>query len=94
MLSYFRVYKKELNLMCVNPQYLTRFITHGDLGFVQEEGEGEAEPSCQEAAGASAEHVSPLGQEVTWFTTIFLNIGEMIGAGIFSTRSFHLYVSE
>jgi hypothetical protein len=91
MLSYFRVDSKELQLMRINPQHLTRFITHGDLGFVQEEGEGEAKPSYQEAAGAPVEHVSPLGQEVTWFTTIFLNIGEMIGAGIFSTRSFHLY---
>lgn len=80
--------------MPVNPQYLTRFITHGDLGLVQEEGEGEAEPSYQEAAGAPVEHVSPLGQEVTWFTTIFLNVGDMIGAGIFSTRNFHLYLSE
>jgi hypothetical protein len=94
MLSYFLVENKELQLTRVNLQYFTRFITHGDLGFVQEGGEGEAKPSYQEAAGALVEHVSPLGQEVTWFTTIFLNIREMIGAGIFSTRSFHLYVSE
>jgi hypothetical protein len=80
--------------MRVNPQYFTRFITHDDLGFVQEEGEGEAEPSYQEAAGAPVEHVSPLGLEVTWFTTVFLNVGEMIGARIYSTRSFHLHVSE
>lgn len=58
----------------------------GELEFVHELGGNESEPSYQEASGAPVENVSPLGLEVTSFTTIFLNIGQMIGTGIFSTR--------
>ncbi|KAH8819833.1 amino acid transporter-like protein [Xylogone sp. PMI_703] len=57
----------------------------GSLEFVQEFGGNESKPSYQEASGAPVETVSPLGLQVTWFTTIFLNIGQMIGTGVFST---------
>lgn len=58
----------------------------GSLEFVHEFGGNDSSPSYQEASGAPVESVSPLGLEVTWFTTIFLNIGQMIGTGVFSTR--------
>jgi len=58
----------------------------GSLEFVQEYGGNNSKPSYQEASGAPVENVSPLGLQVTWFTTIFLNIGQMIGTGVFSTR--------
>ncbi|CZR58395.1 related to methionine transport protein, high affinity [Phialocephala subalpina] len=57
----------------------------GSLEFVHEYGGNDSKPSYQEASGAPVENVSPLGLQVTWFTTIFLNIGQMIGTGVFST---------
>jgi hypothetical protein len=58
----------------------------GSLEFVHEYGGNDSKPSYQEASGAPVENISPLGLQVTWFTTIFLNIGQMIGTGVFSTR--------
>ncbi|TGO13437.1 hypothetical protein BTUL_0069g00030 [Botrytis tulipae] len=57
----------------------------GALEFVHEYGNNGSKPSYQEASGAPVENESPLGLQVTWFTTIFLNIGQMIGTGVFST---------
>lgn len=47
----------------------------GALEFVHEYGNNGSKPSYQEASGAPVENESPLGLQVTWFTTIFLNIG-------------------
>ncbi|TVY73502.1 High-affinity methionine permease [Lachnellula suecica] len=57
----------------------------GALEYVHEYGNNDSKPSYQEASGAPVENISPLGIQVTWFTTIFLNIGQMIGTGVFST---------
>lgn len=59
---------------------------NGSLEFVQEYGGNNSMPSYQEASGAPVEIISPLGLEVTGFTSMFLNIGQMIGTGVFSTR--------
>jgi hypothetical protein len=59
----------------------------GSLEFIHELGGNDSKPSYQEASGAPVENISPLGLQVTWFTTIFLNIGQMIGTGVFSTRN-------
>ena len=58
----------------------------GSLKSVHGYGGNGSKPSYQEVSGAPAENISPLGLQVTWFTTIFLNIGQMIGTGVFSTR--------
>lgn len=47
----------------------------GTLEFVQEYGNNGSKPSYQEASGAPVENESPLGLHVSWYTTIFLNIG-------------------
>ena len=60
----------------------------GDLEFVHEYGGNDSKPSYQKASGAPVENISPLGLEVGSFTTILLNIGQMIGTGVFSTRRF------
>jgi hypothetical protein len=65
----------------------------GSLEFVHEYGGNESKPSYQEASGAPVETISPLGLQVTWFSTILLNIGQMIGTGVFSTRKF-LFISH
>ncbi|TVY33450.1 High-affinity methionine permease [Lachnellula subtilissima] len=57
----------------------------GSLEFVHEVGGNDSKPSYQEASGAPVESISPLGTQVGWLTTIFLNIGQMIGTGVFST---------
>lgn len=64
--------------------------TDGSLEFVYEYAGNESKPSYQEASGAPVENVSPLGLQVAWFTTIFLNIGQMIGTGVFSTRKLRI----
>lgn len=58
----------------------------GSLAFVGEQGGNGSAPTFQEATGAPVEQESPLGYKVRWFTIIFLNIGQMIGTGVFSTR--------
>lgn len=62
-------------------------IRDGNLEFTREAGAGnDSQPSYQEASGAPVEKESPLGYGVNWFTIVFLNIGQMIGTGVFSTR--------
>ncbi|MCJ1432071.1 hypothetical protein MMC27_001427 [Xylographa pallens] len=56
-----------------------------NLEFTSEYGGNGSGPSYQEISGAPVEHSSPLGYNVGWFTIIFLNIGQMIGTGVFST---------
>lgn len=51
-------------------------------------GAGFAPPTYQDASGAPIEEVSPLGTHVTSLTSILLNIGMMIGTGVFSTRKY------
>ncbi|TVY55910.1 High-affinity methionine permease [Lachnellula cervina] len=59
--------------------------TDGSLEFVHEFAGNDSTPSYQEVSGAPVENISPLGTQVGWLTTIFLNIGQMIGTGVFST---------
>lgn len=54
----------------------------GDLEFIHEFGGNGSKPSYQEASGAPVESVSPLGLQVSGFTTVFLNIGQMIVSNI------------
>lgn len=63
-------------------------LRDGDLAFVRERGGNASGPSYQEAAGAPVESKSPLGYNVGWLTVIFLNVNQMIGTGIFSTRTY------
>ncbi|TAQ85963.1 hypothetical protein B7494_g5719 [Chlorociboria aeruginascens] len=73
------------NWESVSPPNVESVKVAGDLAFVHEFGGNGSKPSYQEASGAPVENISPLGLEVTPFTTIFLNIGQMIGTGVFST---------
>jgi len=59
---------------------------HGSLEYVAQQGENGSVSTYQEASGAPVEVRSPLGYRVQWFTIIFLNIGQMVGTGVFSTR--------
>ena len=61
-------------------------LRDGDLAYVREKGGNDSGPSYQEAVGAPVEGSSPLGYHVGWLTVIFLNVNQMIGTGIFSTR--------
>ncbi|KAG4220649.1 hypothetical protein PC116_g30872 [Phytophthora cactorum] len=61
-------------------------IRDGDLAYTLEKAGNGSKPSYQEAAGAPVESKSPLGYHVGWLTVIFLNVNQMIGTGIFSTR--------
>ena len=63
-------------------------LRKGNLEFTAEYGGNGSVPSYQETSGAPVEHNSPLGYNVGWFTIIFLNVGQMIGTGVFSTRMF------
>ncbi|KAK0122744.1 hypothetical protein ONS96_009779 [Cadophora gregata f. sp. sojae] len=60
-------------------------IHEGSLNYTQEKGGNDSLPSYQEASGAPVERESPLGYEVSWFTVILLNVGQMVGTGVFST---------
>lgn len=45
-------------------------------------------PVYQDANGAPVETVSPLGYHVGWAGILFLNVSQMVGTGVFSTRKF------
>jgi hypothetical protein len=40
----------------------------------------------QDGNGAPVEQVSPLGYHVGWAGILFLNVSQMVGTGVFSTR--------
>lgn len=61
-------------------------IRDGDLAYTLAKGGNGSKPAYQEAVGAPVEKHSPLGYHVGWITVIFLNVNQMIGTGIFSTR--------
>ena len=62
-------------------------LRKGDLAYTAEEGGNGSDPSYQETSGAPVERDSPLGYHVGWVTILFLNVGQMIGTGVFSTRT-------
>jgi hypothetical protein len=47
-------------------------------------------PVYQEGSGAPIEVASPLGYHVGWFGILFLNVSQMVGTGVFSTREYML----
>ncbi|KAL2190552.1 hypothetical protein L209DRAFT_703788 [Thermothelomyces heterothallicus CBS 203.75] len=62
-------------------------VTDGSLKYTLEKGENDSPVSYQEASGAPVERRSPLGYDVGSITIIFLNVGKMIGTGVYSTPS-------
>ncbi len=64
-------------------------IHDGDLAYTVAKAENGSKPSWQEVNGAPVESHSPLGYHVGWVTVVFLNVNQMIGTGIFSTRKRH-----
>lgn len=66
-------------------------IKAGDAVYARAQGGNGSLPSYQDVLGAPVERDSPLGYHVGWVTVIFLNINQMIGTGIFSTRRSLLY---
>lgn len=62
-------------------------IHDGDLTYTVAKAQNDSGITYQEAVGAPVESKSPLGYHVGWVTVIFLNVNQMIGTGIFSTRT-------
>lgn len=60
--------------------------TTGDLKFVVEQGCNGSQPSYQEVSGAPVETKSSLGYAVGPVTIVLINVGKMIGTGVYSTR--------
>ncbi|KAG9680521.1 amino acid transporter, partial [Aureobasidium melanogenum] len=59
--------------------------TTGDLKFVVEQGCNGSQPSYQEVSGAPVETKSSLGYAVGPVTVVLINVGKMIGTGVYST---------
>jgi hypothetical protein len=79
--------KKNTVIADVLPQYSDEGVIHaGSLDIVRVKGGNDSQVSYQDASGAPVERRSPLGYQVYWFTVMFLNVGQMIGTGVFSTR--------
>lgn len=79
--------KNEMTARTLSPAGET-FKT-GNLEFVAEQGENGGKTTYQEASGAPVEAHSPLPASIQWYTIIFLNLGQMIGTGVFSTRAYY-----
>lgn len=79
--------EKRVSLQqAVSPTNAEEAAKVGTLVYVGEQGGNGGGTTYQEASGAPVEASSPLGYNVSWVTIIFLNIGQMIGTGVFSTR--------
>ncbi|KKY20643.1 putative high affinity methionine permease [Diplodia seriata] len=76
---------KRITERVASPSGDSAALKHSSLEYVAEQGGNGSLPTYQEASGAPVESYSPLGYEVKWYTIIFLNIGQMIGTGVFST---------
>lgn len=61
-------------------------VSDGSLQYTVEKGGNDSPPAYQEATGAPVEVNSPLGYSVGPLSIIMLNIGKMIGTGVYSTR--------
>lgn len=57
-------------------------------GYTAAEGLNSSATTYQDASGAPVETSSPLGYSVGFLTAFCLNINQMVGTGIFSTRKF------
>lgn len=79
---------KQIHERVASPSGDSNAVKAGSLEYIAEQGGNGSLPTYQEASGAPVEAQSPLGYKVRWFTIIFLNIGQMIGTGVFSTREY------
>jgi hypothetical protein len=48
----------------------------------------------QDGNGAPVEQISPLGYHVGWVGILFLNVSQMVGTGVFSTREWSKHVIQ
>lgn len=80
--------KKNEVVEDVLPEYSDEevVIRDGSLEFVRVQGGNDSKASYQDASGAPVEQDSPLGYQVYFSTAMLLNVGQMIGTGVFSTR--------
>lgn len=58
-------------------------------GYTAAEGLNSSITTYQDASGAPVETSSPLGYSVGFMAAFCLNINQMVGTGIFSTREFY-----
>ena len=61
-------------------------IQDGAVKYTAAEGVNSTSVTYQDASGAPVETDSPLGYSVSFWTSLCLNINQMVGTGIFSTR--------
>ncbi|KDN59855.1 putative high-affinity methionine permease [Colletotrichum sublineola] len=70
--------------------FLRRPFSRRTHGANRDDGSGQgSDVTMEEASGAPVETSSPLGDGVGPITIVFLNIGMMIGTGVYSTRERH-----
>lgn len=65
-------------------------IQDGDTRYTMAVGMNSTNATYQDAAGAPVETDSPLGYSVSFWACMCLNINQMVGTGIFSTRELYL----
>lgn len=63
-------------------------LSEGTLKYTLEQGGNGSLPSYQEASGAPVEANSSLGYAAGPVTIVLLNVGKMVGTGVYSTRMF------
>lgn len=63
-------------------------IQDGSVKYTAAEGINSTSVTYQDASGAPVETDSPLGYSVSFWTSLCLNINQMVGTGIFSTREY------
>ena len=80
--------EKSANVSSESTKDSTDSSTNIPGGYTAAEGLNSSVTTYQDASGAPVETSSPLGYSVGFLTAFCLNINQMVGTGIFSTREF------
>lgn len=77
---------ENVDVSTTNQDSKEDFLVDGDISYTVAEGANSSTATYQDARGAPVETNSPLGYSVNQWVSLCLNINQMVGTGIFSTR--------
>ena len=83
----FKIFTKSADIEAEERSDEFSVINDGNLNYTAAGGANSSKLTYQEASGAPIETKSPLGYSVGAVTVIGLNLNQMIGTGVFSTRT-------
>lgn len=83
----------NVDISTANQDLQEEYLLDGDINYTIAEGANSSTATYQDARGAPVETESPLGYSVNQWVSLCLNINQMVGTGIFSTRKMFWFFS-